>query len=87
MLAPRPAEIAAQLMEAPHTVPLDAVAAEELAVGGAGAIDADLAKRGSNSEALLVIRLLASGRLPDQVGLRCCQNRPLGLSTFGLRTE
>jgi hypothetical protein len=31
VLAPRAAEIAAQLMEAPHTVPLDAVAAEELA--------------------------------------------------------
>jgi hypothetical protein len=66
VLAPRAAEIAAALMEAPHTVELDRIAAEEIGqlVATLEAIDLDIAERGLRSRrSLLELRLRASGRL------------------------
>jgi hypothetical protein len=66
VLAPRAVEIADALMEAPHTVELDRVAAEEIGqmVALVEAIDLDIAERGLRSRrSLLELRLRASGRL------------------------
>jgi hypothetical protein len=66
ILAPRAAEIADALMEAPHVVELDRIAAEEIGqlVALVEAIDLDIAERGLRSRrSLLELRLRASGRL------------------------
>jgi hypothetical protein len=66
VLAPRAQDIADELMQAPHTVPLDRVAAEEIGqlVALIEAIDCDIAERGLRSRrSLLDLRLRASGRL------------------------
>jgi hypothetical protein len=69
-LAPRAREIADALMAAPHTVPLDAIAADEIGaiVATLEAIDADLLARGltndkGDARSLLDLRIRMSGRL------------------------
>jgi hypothetical protein len=68
--AARAAEVSEWLMSAPHTVPLDQVAANEIGalVSLIEALDADIAKRGPLTRAdaprkILDLRLRASGRL------------------------
>jgi hypothetical protein len=66
ILAPRAAEIADELMSAPHLSELDRTGAEEIAalISVIDAIDADLAKKGiGGRRSLLDMRLRASGRL------------------------
>src|SRR5437870_3985633 len=66
VLAPRAAEVTEALMGAPHTVPLDVIAAEEIGalVALIEAIDKDIKQSGSRGrKALLDVRLRASSRL------------------------
>ncbi len=69
-LTPRAQEIAAGLMAAAHTVPLDQIAAEEIAalIAIVESVDADLAQRGllnrsGQPRTLLDLRIRLSGRL------------------------
>jgi hypothetical protein len=69
-LAPRAREISDALMAAPHTVPLDAIAADEIGciVALLEAIDAELIARGltnakGEARPLLDLRIRMSGRL------------------------
>jgi hypothetical protein len=69
-LAPRAREVADALLDAPHAVPLDQIAAEEIGslVATIEAIDADLAQRGlidgdGNARTILDYRGRLSGRL------------------------
>lgn len=69
-LAPRAREIADSLMAAPHTVPLDEIAAVEIGrlIALIEAIDEDLTRRGltdrtGKARSLVDLRLRASGRL------------------------
>jgi hypothetical protein len=70
LLAPRAREVADALLAAPHAVPLDQPAAEEIGslVALLEAIDSDLAKRGltnrrGDARSLLDLRVRVSGRL------------------------
>jgi hypothetical protein len=69
-LAPRASEIAEELLEAAHTVPLDRIAAEEIGavVAMIEAIDEDLLTRGltdrkGDARSLVELRIRLSGRL------------------------
>jgi hypothetical protein len=69
-LAPRARELAEALLDAPHTVPLDRIAAEEIGavVAMLEAIDDDLLERGltdrhGDARSLVELRIRLSGRL------------------------
>ena len=68
VLAPRAEELARTLMAAPHTHPLDSIAAEEIGalLARLEALDAELATaRGKTRQSLLDFRLRATRQLRD----------------------